>query len=95
MRVGGGSREVGDGGLAAGWFPLHRTCPSWSQILLIYFLSVSSPVLPQERWWCSVVDNKLDYQSRDRKIDPPLLRSFGRDFKPKIRLRMTSLLVGR
>ena len=25
----------------------------------------------------SVVDNKLDYQSRDRKIDPSLLRSFG------------------
>ena len=24
-----------------------------------------------------VVDNTLDYQSRDRKIDPPLLRSFG------------------
>ena len=23
-----------------------------------------------------VVDNTLDYQSRDRKIDPPLLRSF-------------------
>ena len=25
----------------------------------------------------SVVDNTLDYQSMDRKIDPPLLRSFG------------------
>ena len=25
----------------------------------------------------SVVDNTLDYQSRGRKIDPPLLRSFG------------------
>ena len=24
-----------------------------------------------------VVDNTLDYQSRDRKIDPSLLRSFG------------------
>ena len=24
-----------------------------------------------------VVDNTLDYQSRGRKIDPPLLRSFG------------------
>ena len=42
-----------------------------------------------------VVDNTLDYQSRDRKIDPPLLRSFGWDFKPRSRLRMTSLLVGR
>ena len=42
-----------------------------------------------------VVDNTLDYQSRGRKIDPPLLRSFGWDFKPRSRLRMTSLLVGR
>ena len=42
-----------------------------------------------------VVDNTLDYQSRDRKLDPPLHRSFGRDFKPRSRLRMTSLLVGR
>ena len=25
----------------------------------------------------SVVDHMLDYQSRDRKIDPPLLQSFG------------------
>ena len=24
-----------------------------------------------------LVDNTLDYQSRDRKIDPPLLQSFG------------------
>ena len=37
----------------------------------------------------------LDYQSRGCKIDPPLLRSFGWDFKPRSRLRMTSLLVGR
>ena len=42
-----------------------------------------------------VVDNTLDYQSRDRKIDLPLLRSFGWDFKPRSGLRMTSLLVGR
>ena len=42
-----------------------------------------------------VVDNTLDYQSRDRKIETPFLRSFGWDFKPKSRLRMTSLLVGR
>ena len=35
----------------------------------------------------------LDYQSRDLQVDPPLLRSFGGDFKPKSRLRMTSLLV--
>ena len=39
----------------------------------------------------SVVDNTLDYQSRDRNIDLPLLRSFGLDFK----LSMTSLLVRR
>ena len=25
----------------------------------------------------SVVDNRQDYQSKDRKIDPPLLQSFG------------------
>ena len=42
-----------------------------------------------------VVDNTLDYQSRGRKIDPPLLQSFGWDVKPRSRLRMTSLLVGR
>ena len=40
------------------------------------------------------VDNALDYRSRDRKIDPPLLRSFGRGLKPRSRLRMTSLVVG-
>ena len=49
----------------------------------------------EERRGGGVVDNTLDYQSRDRKIDPPLHRSFGRDFKPRSRLRMTSLLVGR
>ena len=42
-----------------------------------------------------VVDHELDYQSRDHKIDPPLLRSFGLDFTPRSRLRMTSLLVVR
>ena len=30
-----------------------------------------------ERSGGGVVDNTLDYQSRGRKIDPPLLRSFG------------------
>ena len=66
---------------------------------------------PEHIWWfqrCSsdwsssvqrsgggVVDNTLDYQSRDRMIDPPLLWSFGWDFKPRSHLRMTSLLVGR
>ena len=43
----------------------------------------------------NVVDNTLDYQSRDREIDPPLRRSFGRDFKPRSHLCMTSLLLGR
>ena len=33
------------------------------------------PILSQSGG--SVVDSTLDYQSRDRKIDPPLLRSFG------------------
>ena len=42
-----------------------------------------------------VVDNMLDYESRDHKIDPQLLRSFGWDFKLRSCLRMTSLLVGR
>ena len=30
-----------------------------------------------ERSGGGVVDNTLDYQSRGREIDPPLLRSFG------------------
>ena len=51
--------------------------------------------LMQYRSGGGVVDNTLDYQSRGRKIDPPLLRSFGWDFKLRSRLRMTSLLVGR
>ena len=42
-----------------------------------------------------VVDHTLDYQSSDREIDPSLLRSFGWDFIPRSRLRMTSLVVGR
>ena len=33
--------------------------------------------LMQYRSGGGVVDNTLDYQSRGRKIDPPLLRSFG------------------
>ena len=32
---------------------------------------------PYVRSGGGVVDNTLDYQSRGRKIDPPLLRSFG------------------
>ena len=43
----------------------------------------------------SVVDNMLDYQSRCHDIDPPLLRSFGWGFKPRSRLRLTSLLMER
>ena len=42
----------------------------------------------------NVVDNTLDYQSSDRNIDPPLLRTFGWDVKLRSRLCMTSLLVG-
>ena len=38
---------------------------------LVYYFSFLS------RSGGGVVDNTLDYQSRDRKIDPPLLRSFG------------------
>ena len=54
-----------------------------------------SMVLKFHRSGGSGVDHALDYQSRDREIDPSLLRSFGSDFKPRSRLRMTSLLVGR
>ena len=43
----------------------------------------------------SVVYQTLDYKSTDRKIDPQLLRSSGGDFKPRSRLRMTSLLARR
>ena len=35
----------------------------------------------------TLMDNMLDYQSRDCKIGPLLLWSFGRDFKPKSHLR--------
>ena len=38
-----------------------------------YFAAFSIP----DRSGGGVVDNTLDYQSRGRKIDPPLLRSFG------------------
>ena len=41
-----------------------------------------------------MVENTLDYQSSDRNIDPPLLRTFGWDVKLRSRLCMTSLLVG-
>ena len=34
-------------------------------------------------------------KSKGRKIDPPLHRSSGFDFKSRSRLRMTSLLMGR
>ena len=37
------------------------------------------------------MDNTLDYQPSDRKMDSLLLRSFGGDFKPRSRLRMTRL----
>ena len=43
----------------------------------------------------SVVDGMLGYQSRDRKINLPLLWSFWWDFKLWSRLCKSSLLVGR
>ena len=43
----------------------------------------------------SVMDNTLDYQSRDQKIDSSLLRSFGSGFKLISLLRTTLLMVGR
>ena len=39
--------------------------------------STSKVSLLKGRRDSSVVDNTLDYQSRDRRIHPPLLRSFG------------------
>ena len=39
--------------------------------------SFKVPPLSNARSGGGVVDNTLDYQSRGRKIDPPLLRSFG------------------
>ena len=48
--------------------------------------------LPFNRSGSSVVDNTLDYKSRDRKIDPPLLRSFGLDFKPRYDLVVSGTL---
>ena len=63
----------------------------WGTQHLSFHLYIPSFVI---RSGCGVVDNTLDYQSRDRKIDPPLLRSLGWDFKPRSCLRMTLLLVG-
>ena len=37
----------------------------------------SSLIFSEKRSGGGVVDNTLDYQSMGRKIDPPLLRSFG------------------
>ena len=45
-----------------------------STFKLSYFRQLSYTV---DRSGGGVVDNTLDYQSRGRKIDPPLLRSFG------------------
>ena len=70
--------------------------PNFSQSVHNFpFFKGHGPSPKQERNGGGVVDNTLDYQSRDRKIDPPLPRSFGWDFKPRSRLSMTSLLVGR
>ncbi|MEW8546430.1 MAG: hypothetical protein AB2693_23175, partial [Candidatus Thiodiazotropha sp.] len=40
------------------------------------------------------MDKALYYQFRDRKVDPPFLQSFERDFKSRSRLCIT-LMVGR
>ena len=55
---------------------------SCSELMVFMFLyipieNVSSVFSPETRSGDGVVDNTLDYQSRDRKIDPLLLRSFG------------------
>ena len=57
--------------------------------------TVYAMLLSNYRGGSSIVDKTLYFQSRDRKVDPPLLRSFRWDFKPRYRLCMTSLLVGR
>ena len=62
-----------------------NACRAWASLYSFKFLSFGG----------SVVDNTLDYQSVPHKIDRSLLRSFGRDFKPRSRLRIKSLLVRR
>ena len=48
-----------------------------SHLETIYFSRENILLSGERRSGSSVVDNKLDYQSRDREIDPQLLRSFG------------------
>ena len=42
-----------------------------------FVIYIFASLFKKKRSGGGVVDNTLDYQSRDRKIDPPLLRSFG------------------
>ena len=59
------------------------------------FTSKISSFNHENRSGGSVVDHTIDYQSRDSKIDPLLLRSFGSDFKLRSHLHIILLLVGR
>ena len=74
---------------------ISTSFPCWNSFYSTFWFCFLLLLLILPRSGGGVVDNTLDYQSRGRKIDPPLLRSFGWDFKPRSRLRMTSLLVGR
>ena len=47
---------------------------------------------PKARSGGSAVDSALDYQSRDRRFNHPILRSFGRECKQLSRLAMTYAL---
>ena len=85
--------------------PLPRCCSTFHLLGFVIFnlISIRRRFLTKQALYFStelrssgsVVNNTLDYQSRDREIDPPLLLSFGSDFKPRSRLRMTLLVVGR
>ena len=55
---------------------LSQTVSQYSPFTLETLL-FGNNTLPLNRSGGGVVDNTLDYQSRGRKIDPPLLRSFG------------------
>ena len=46
-------------------------------LMFNYKISVISQYFEVEKSGSSVVDNMLDYQSRDRKTDSPFLRFFG------------------
>ena len=50
-------------------------CSAWGCLDIFTLVYPFSPLSPRSGG--GVVDNTLDYQSRGRKIDPPLFRTFG------------------